>query len=85
LGTFATAGSDGTFNFWDKDSRQRLKSFKRLEYPISASCFNAPGKIFAYATSYDWSKGAEFYNRADKNSIYLCSVSESDIKPRPPS
>ncbi|KAK8645822.1 hypothetical protein V6N13_119633 [Hibiscus sabdariffa] len=23
--TFATAGSDGTFNFWDKDSKQRLK------------------------------------------------------------
>lgn len=23
--TFATAGSDGSFNFWDKDSKQRLK------------------------------------------------------------
>ncbi|RVX02493.1 Protein RAE1 [Vitis vinifera] len=26
--TFATAGSDGAFNFWDKDSKQRLKSHK---------------------------------------------------------
>jgi mRNA export factor len=25
-GTFATAGSDGTYAFWDKDKRQRLKS-----------------------------------------------------------
>jgi mRNA export factor len=24
-GTFATAGSDGTCHFWDKDSKQRLK------------------------------------------------------------
>nr|GMC83282.1 Protein RAE1 [Ipomoea batatas] len=24
-GTFATSGSDGAFNFWDKDSKQRLK------------------------------------------------------------
>jgi hypothetical protein len=24
-GTFATTGSDGGFNFWDKDSKQRLK------------------------------------------------------------
>ncbi|CAI9294179.1 unnamed protein product [Lactuca saligna] len=24
--TFATAGSDGAFNFWDKDRKQRLKS-----------------------------------------------------------
>ena len=27
-GTFATAGSDGCFNFWDKDSKQRLKASK---------------------------------------------------------
>ena len=25
-GTFSTAGSDGTVNFWDKDARTRLKS-----------------------------------------------------------
>lgn len=25
-GTFSTAGSDGTINFWDKDSKTRLKS-----------------------------------------------------------
>ena len=25
--TFATAGSDGSFNFWDKDSKQRLKVY----------------------------------------------------------
>lgn len=25
--TFATAGSDGAFNFWDKDGKQRLKVF----------------------------------------------------------
>jgi WD40 repeat protein len=24
-GTFATAGGDGTYNFWDKDSKQRLR------------------------------------------------------------
>lgn len=23
--TFATAGSDGAFNYWDKDTKQRLK------------------------------------------------------------
>ncbi|KAL9321416.1 hypothetical protein ACSQ67_013255 [Phaseolus vulgaris] len=28
--TFATAGSDGAFNFWDKDSKQRLKVFPSL-------------------------------------------------------
>jgi hypothetical protein len=35
--TFATAGSDGAFNFWDKDSKQRLKVCQFLR-----SCFEAP-------------------------------------------
>lgn len=29
-GTFSTAGSDGTINFWDKESKTRLKSASRL-------------------------------------------------------
>jgi mRNA export factor len=56
FGTFATAGSDGTFHFWDKDTRQRLKQFQRSNSPISAGAFNMDGKFFAYAVSYDWSK-----------------------------
>jgi WD40 repeat protein len=55
-GTFSTAGSDGTFSFWDKDSRQRLKSQPSVNSPISSTCFNRNGSIFAYAVSYDWSK-----------------------------
>eukprot|EP00955_Chlamydomonas_euryale_P024186 254941-Chlamydomonas_euryale.AAC.1 len=29
FGTFATAGSDGTYNFWDAGSKQRLKAMVR--------------------------------------------------------
>lgn len=32
FGTFVTAGSDGTFNFWDKDSKQRLKAMSKCAY-----------------------------------------------------
>eukprot|EP00186_Timspurckia_oligopyrenoides_P004301 CAMPEP_0182449732 /NCGR_PEP_ID=MMETSP1172-20130603/36316_1 /TAXON_ID=708627 /ORGANISM="Timspurckia oligopyrenoides, Strain CCMP3278" /LENGTH=318 /DNA_ID=CAMNT_0024647099 /DNA_START=54 /DNA_END=1007 /DNA_ORIENTATION=- len=53
-GTLATAGSDGGFTFWDKDAKQRLKQFQKLPYPISTSCFNSEGNIYAYAVSYDW-------------------------------
>lgn len=35
--TFATSGSDGAFNFWDKDSKQRLKVFSRQ--PKDNTCF----------------------------------------------
>eukprot|EP01119_Soliformovum_irregulare_P009689 TRINITY_DN2329_c0_g1_i2.p1 TRINITY_DN2329_c0_g1~~TRINITY_DN2329_c0_g1_i2.p1 ORF type:complete len:334 (+),score=77.54 TRINITY_DN2329_c0_g1_i2:60-1061(+) len=83
FGTFATAGADGTFNFWDKDSKQRLKPFLRCSAPISAGAFNMDGGIFAYAVSYDWSKGHEYYNpTTQKNSILLHGVLESEIKPR---
>ncbi|RCV16509.1 hypothetical protein SETIT_3G144100v2 [Setaria italica] len=72
--TFATAGSDGAFNFWDKDSKQRLKAFSRCPLPIPCSTFNSDGSIFAYAVCYDWSRGAENHNpAAAKTSIYLHS------------
>lgn len=55
-GTFSTAGADGGFAFWDKDSRQKLKTFPKVGSPISSTCFNRTGTIFAYAVSYDWNK-----------------------------
>jgi len=83
FGTFATTGSDGTFNFWDKDSRQRIKPFPRCSAPISAGTFNMDGNIFAYAVSYDWSKGSEYYNPSQqKNYILLHAVTELEIKSR---
>jgi mRNA export factor len=33
-GTFVTAGADGVFNFWDKDSKQRLKQMGKCNAPI---------------------------------------------------
>lgn len=55
-GTLATVGSDGRFSFWDKDARTKLKTSEQLDQPITACCFNSNGNIFAYASSYDWSK-----------------------------
>uniref|UniRef100_A0A7S2QTB8 mRNA export factor n=1 Tax=Norrisiella sphaerica TaxID=552664 RepID=A0A7S2QTB8_9EUKA len=80
-GTFATAGADGQYVFWDKDSRQRLKKFDlQNTIPISACTFNAPGDIFAYAVSYDWSKGHAFKN--NNNSIFLHAVKADEISPQ---
>jgi mRNA export factor len=50
-GTFATTGSDGTFNFWDKEQRQRLKAFTPRRPPIPCGQFSRDGQIFAYAVS----------------------------------
>ena len=77
----ATTGSDGTFNFWDKDSRQRLKAFNKESAPIPCGAFNREGNIYAYAVSYDWSKGSEHYNPRT-NRVLLHSVPEAEIKSR---
>eukprot|EP00698_Gefionella_okellyi_P004941 TRINITY_DN14564_c0_g1_i1.p1 TRINITY_DN14564_c0_g1~~TRINITY_DN14564_c0_g1_i1.p1 ORF type:complete len:343 (-),score=63.68 TRINITY_DN14564_c0_g1_i1:42-1070(-) len=82
FGTFATAGSDGTVHFWDKDSKQRLKPFPKCNMPISACGFNGDGSIFAYAVSYDWSKGAEYHNPQYGSHIMLHPTPEAEIKPR---
>jgi len=81
-GTFATCGSDGGYVFWDKDSKQRLKLFTRASQPITTSTFNRDGSIFAYALGYDWSKGAEAYDKNKGSSILLHAVQDAEVAPR---
>ncbi|XVF67175.1 hypothetical protein PTKIN_Ptkin10aG0099400 [Pterospermum kingtungense] len=82
--TFATAGSDGAFNFWDKDSKQRLKAMSRCSHPIPCSTFNNDGSLFAYSVCYDWSKGAENQNPAmAKTYIFLHLPQDSEVKSKP--
>eukprot|EP00798_Chlamydomonas_sp_ICE-L_P013802 gene13802-19716_t len=114
-GTFVTAGSDGTDNFWDKDSKQRLKAQAKYNFwdkdskqrlkaqdskqrlkaqakctygaspaPISSGTFNKDGSIYAYAISYDWSKGYSEYNtQTMKNTILLHATKEDEVKAKP--
>jgi len=80
-GTLSTVGSDGRFSFWDKDARTKLKTSEACDQPITKCVFNKDGQIFAYAVSYDWSKGHEFFNSQKKNYIFLRSCFD-DLKPR---
>ncbi|CAM9781315.1 unnamed protein product [Scytosiphon promiscuus] len=83
-GTFATAGSDGNFHFWDKDSRQRLKAFDLKQGSTISVCkFSPDGGLFGYALSYDWSQGVEHANPQGTNNIMVHTVADEEIKPRP--
>ena len=76
-------GSDGAYNFWDKDSKQRLKAMQRSNLPITSGTFNRDGRIYAYAVSYDWGKGAENHNpQQNNNHILLHATQESEVKSR---
>jgi len=83
LGTFATCGSDGNYIFWDKDSKQKLKSFSPCPLPVTCCEFNPGGNLFAYAMGYDWSKGATAFNPAVmKPHLMLHQVNIDNIKPK---
>eukprot|EP00392_Amoebophrya_sp_AT5.2_P000777 g778.t1 len=73
----------GVFTFWDKDNRQRLKQFSSVNSPITATAFNPSGHLFAYACSYDWSKGHEHNYTNIPRKIFLHRCDEAEIKPKP--
>ncbi|KAF9443750.1 WD40 repeat-like protein [Macrolepiota fuliginosa MF-IS2] len=82
-GTFSTCGADGTIHFWDKDARTRLKSFEAAPGPITCSAFNRTGSIFAYAISYDWSKGHSGMTPGMPNKIMLHACKDEEVRKRP--
>lgn len=84
IGTFATVGGDGVVTFWDKDNKQKLKGFNSISKTISCAKFNASGNIFAYAASYEWSKGHAFNTpgQPNANQILLHYTTEDEISPK---
>ncbi|KAJ9642333.1 RNA export factor gle2 [Coniosporium tulheliwenetii] len=82
-GTFSTAGSDGTFHFWDKDAKHRLKGYPNVGGSITATGFNGKGDLFAYAVSYDWSKGYAGNSPQYPTKICLHKIIGDECKPRP--
>jgi len=82
-GIFSTCGSDGTIHFWDKDARMRLKTFDQVQGPVIATAFNHTGSMFAYAVSYDWSKGHTGMTPDLPNKIFLHKCKEEEVRKRP--
>jgi len=84
-GAFATAGSDGTVHIWDKDARSRLKAFPSLNSPVTAGVFSPDGRLYAYATGYDWSKGYLSGATTPRDVIIrVHSVTPEEVRLKPP-
>jgi mRNA export factor len=81
-GTFATGGSDGTFHFWDKEAKSRLKGYPSVGGSISAAAFNGRGDVFAYAVSYDWHKGFGANSPDYPNKVMLHPIVDDEVKPK---
>lgn len=80
-GSFCTVGGDGVINFWDKDSKQRLKAFEKMPGPITSAAFSPDGNIFVYSVGYDWAKGIADASKYTPN-IWMSVVQENDVKLR---
>uniref|UniRef100_A0A0G4GW59 Anaphase-promoting complex subunit 4 WD40 domain-containing protein n=1 Tax=Chromera velia CCMP2878 TaxID=1169474 RepID=A0A0G4GW59_9ALVE len=83
MGTFATGGDDGTFVFWDKENKQRLKVFDSIKVPITCVKFSPDGSTFACATGYDWHKGHQGNTGQVPTKILLMKVDPENVKPKP--
>jgi mRNA export factor len=82
-GTFSTAGSDGTYHFWDKDAKHRLKGYPSVGQSITATAFNRTGTIFSYAVCYDWAQGYAKNTTSLPIKVMLHPIQGEECKPRP--
>ena len=64
------------------DNKQRLKAFPAIQRSIPCAAFNAQGNLFAYASSYDWSKGSASHAPNTPNEIYIHHTPDEEIKPK---
>ncbi|KAJ2768251.1 RNA export factor gle2 [Coemansia nantahalensis] len=81
-GTFATSSNDGSFIFWDKDAKQKLKAHDKIEGPVITTAFSGDGRLFAYAIGYDWAQGYTGNTANVKNTIMLHAVADEEVKPK---
>ena len=58
FGTFVTAGADG-IQLLGQGFQTKVKAMQKVSCPISCGEFNRDGTIYAYAASYEWSKGGD--------------------------
>ncbi|KAI1106929.1 WD40 repeat-like protein [Jackrogersella minutella] len=77
---FSTASSDGTFTFWDRAQRTRLKEFPKADAAVTATAFNRDGSLFAAAVGYDWSFGCEGNSRQTQTRLALYPVDAADLR-----
>ncbi|KAI1504183.1 WD40-repeat-containing domain protein [Biscogniauxia marginata] len=83
--TFVTAGSDGTFSFWDRVAHARLRGYPPVggsSDAITATAFSRDGGLFAYAVGYDWSRGCAANSPQVRTRLVLHPVEEDEVAPR---
>eukprot|EP00030_Apusomonadida_sp_AF-17_P007280 a762_29.p1 GENE.a762_29~~a762_29.p1 ORF type:complete len:362 (-),score=99.96 a762_29:462-1520(-) len=86
--SFTTAGQDGSIASWDHKGKLRINYIYRPQpntrvkpAPVTATAFNAGGDILAFATGYDWGKGAAGFDQTMGTQIFLHPCIGAEIDP----
>ena len=80
--TFATGATDASIIFWDKNIKQKVKTFTSVGGPITAMDFKQDSTLFAYAVGYDWHRGMEGNGSVPTKICYRPVIEEA--KPKGP-
>jgi mRNA export factor len=59
-----------------------FSAFDQVEGPITTTAFNHTGSIFAYAISYDWSKGHQGMTPGHPNKLMLHACKDEEVRKR---
>jgi mRNA export factor len=74
--SFSTTGGDGSYHFWERDSKTRSSKGSNGDLPIVVGKFNPDGTKFVYAYSYDWSKGEESHVKDAPICVHIVNTDE---------
>lgn len=74
-----TSGSDGRMVIWNKDTKSRYMD-KKVQMPITVSCFSDDANILVFSSGEDWSLGgATAATRQNVVKIYVRACQREDV------
>ncbi|KAK4340166.1 hypothetical protein RND71_041628 [Anisodus tanguticus] len=78
----STGGCDGYVNVWDGNNKKRLYQYPKYPSSVAALSFSRDGRLLAVASSYTFEEGEKPH---ESDSIFVRSVNEVEVKPKPKS
>ena len=77
-----TVGGDGKYFIWDIKDKSKINERENIndKCPLTACAYNESGNLLAYASGYDWSKGAEVAKDYPRPKIFIHYLQNSHRK-----
>lgn len=74
-----TAGGEGAINFWDFDTRNKIKTIPYNNTPVTAAKLSVDGYWLAYGLGYDWADGIRSYKKY-KTSVGVHYLEDEELR-----